>query len=165
MLKKNSEQIKVSIADYKTSKSPDMLITLGLGSCIGICIIDAVTKVGGLAHIMLPYQKDFSYKSGTNELKFADSAIPLMIADILKLGGKRENLVAKIVGGSNMFPDLTPDKDGVGYKNQIATKETLKELNIKIVAEELGGNIGRTIIFDLNTGLVTIKSGKSLKDI
>ena len=46
--------VKVGMADLNVCKSPEGITTLGLGSCVGICIRDPVAKVGGLAHAMLP---------------------------------------------------------------------------------------------------------------
>lgn len=152
-----SDLIKVGIADYKVSYSPHQLITLGLGSCIGISIYDKINKVGGLAHIMLPYSPP-NKSDGFVVEKYADTTIPLLISTIISCGGCLDNLEAKLVGGANMFSSVNcPIEDTVGYKNQLAVKSILNDFNIPIISEELGGNIGRTVILDLSNFDVIIK--------
>lgn len=93
------KEIKVGISDYKISKNPDRLITLGLGSCVGIAIYDQATHIGGLSHIMLPDSKLFTKNIKVE--KFADLAIPQMIREINPRNTR--NLIAKIAGGASMF--------------------------------------------------------------
>ena len=150
-----SEQIKVGMADYKSGKSPDRLITLGLGSCVGITFYDKNLKIGAMAHIMLPKNTKPEIKS----LKFADVAIEEMLTEILGKGGKRSQLEVKIAGGAQMFAFSSSDeKKSVGYRNVEAVKELLIEHNLKLKKDETGGNIGRTIELDLTTGMLKIKT-------
>lgn len=151
-----SKQIKVSISDYKIGRSPDSLITLGLGSCIGIAIYDEGSKVGGLSHIMLPDSTQF--KRDIKIEKFANLAIPHMVEEI-KRKARICKLVAKIAGGASMFsfPDSDPKKS-IGYRNVIAVEEVLKELNIPILGSHTGGKIGRTMVVDLDTFKVSVKT-------
>ncbi len=79
-------EIKVGIADLNVAFSPDKLITVGLGSCVGIAIYDKAIGIGGLAHIMLPDSSQFN--KITNEIKFADLAIPILVEDMIKKGAK-----------------------------------------------------------------------------
>jgi chemotaxis protein CheD len=95
------KEIKVGIADYNVAYSPDRLITVGLGSCIGIALYDKIQGIGGLVHIMLPDSTQFN--NVTNPLKFADLAIPMLIEKMEKQGSNRRNLKAKIAGGASMF--------------------------------------------------------------
>lgn len=142
------EEIKVGIADYKISKAPNRLITLGLGSCVGICIYDKFSDIGGLAHIMLPDSRQF--QKVTKVEKFADLAIPQMVKDLLKKESCQKGFVAKIAGGASMFqfPDKNLTMD-IGKRNIIAVRKTLEQLKIPILAEDVGGNSGRTMILDL----------------
>ena len=96
-----SEIIKVGMADLNICKSPDGLTTLGLGSCVGIAMRDPLTKVGGLAHIMLP--DSTAIKDNSNLPKFADTGIVELIDQIVRAGGSKTRLVAKIAGGAQMF--------------------------------------------------------------
>ncbi|MBK5240370.1 chemotaxis protein CheD [Clostridium sp.] len=150
-------EMKVGIADLNVAYSPDKLITVGLGSCVGIAIYDKVLALGGLAHIMLPDSNQFN--KVTNEMKFADLAIPLLVQDMIKKGAKLKNMRAKIAGGASMFnfADKSIIMD-IGNRNGIAVKNALKELSIPIIAEDIGGNKGRTLIFDTASGVLSIRT-------
>ncbi|MEG0132530.1 MAG: chemotaxis protein CheD [Clostridium sp.] len=151
------KEIKVGIADYKTAKAPDRIMTIGLGSCVGIAIIDKKNKIGGLAHIMLPDSLKFNKIS--NEIKFANLAIPILIKELIDNGAEAKNLRAKIAGGAAMFnfSDSKINMD-IGARNSMAVKEILKEQRIPIDAEDIGGNKGRTITFDTENGDLHIKT-------
>lgn len=153
-----SEIIKVGMADLKTCKSPDGVTTLGLGSCVGIALRDPVTKIGGLAHIMLP-DSSVIRNSQQNIAKFADTGIDELIRQMERLGANRSRLVAKIAGGAMMFNfQGKSDMMQVGDRNVQATKEKLKHLNIRILAEDTGANYGRTVTFFPETGDFHIRS-------
>ena len=152
-----NKTIKVGMADLNIAKTPDLLTTLGLGSCVGICLYDKVTKISGLAHIMLPSSKEI--KNNSNKAKFADSGIDELIHLMAKEGANKNNLIAKIAGGSQMFNfNSKNDMLRIGERNVNATKEKLKELNIRIIAEDTGGNFGRTIVFDSDDGSLNIRT-------
>ena len=157
-----SEIIKVGMADLKTCLSPDGLTTLGLGSCIGIAIRDPVTKVGGLAHIMLPDSTAIR-NMGTNLAKYADTGITELVRQMELLGARRNRMVAKIAGGATMFAfQSKSDMVQVGERNAEASIKKLKELNIPILAQDTGANYGRTVIFYPETGDYIIRAvGKS----
>lgn len=157
-----SEIIKVGMADLKTCLSPDGLTTLGLGSCIGIAIRDPVTKVGGLAHIMLPDSTAIR-NMGTNLAKYADTGITELVRQMELLGARRNRMVAKIAGGATMFAfQNKSDMVQVGERNAEASIKKLKELNIPILAQDTGANYGRTVIFYPETGDYIIRAvGKS----
>lgn len=153
-----NEKIRVGIADYKVTKSPGELITLGLGSCVGIAIYDPGRKIGGLSHIMLPdstlFQKELKLE------KFADLAIPKMIREMNGGNLATKNLVAKIAGGASMFnfPDQKITSE-IGKRNIEAVKKTLKSLGIRLLAEDTGGHKGRTMVVSLDKFNVEIHSG------
>lgn len=149
--------IKVGMADLNLAKAPHLLTTLGLGSCVGITLYDKINKIAGLAHIMLPSSKEI--KNNENKAKFADTGIEELVQSMLKIGANKNNLVAKIAGGSQMFNfNSNNDMLKIGERNVIATKSKLKELNIKIVSEDTGGNFGRTIILDSTDGSLYVKT-------
>lgn len=151
------KEIKVGIADYKTGKVPDRLITIGLGSCIGIALLDKKSGIGGLAHIMLPCSNNFTNVS--NPIKFADLAIPILIDEMVKMGANIRDIKAKIAGGASMFnfSDSKVNMD-IGARNSEAVKATLKSKRIPIISEDTGGKKGRTITFDTATGDLHIKT-------
>ena len=154
-----SEIIKVGMADLKTCISPDGVTTLGLGSCVGIAIRDPMTKIGGLAHIMLP--DSTAMRNGQQNIaKFADTGIEELVRQMEKLGAKRIRMVAKIAGGATMFA-FQGSNAGVGQvgdRNVEATKAKLKEMKIPILAEDTGANYGRTVIFYPETGEFHIRA-------
>ena len=151
-----STEIKVGIADLNLVLDPGSIMTIGLGSCVGIALYDKTVKVAGLAHIMLPDSTQF--KSNSNPMKFADLAIPMLIEKMEQQGCKKRNLIAKIAGGASMFnfSDKSIISD-IGKRNSEAVKKALKEESIPIAAEEIGGNKGRTMIIYASDGKVVLK--------
>jgi chemotaxis protein CheD len=151
--------IKVGMADLKVSVSPNILTTLGLGSCLGIILYDPVKKVGGLAHVMLPDIN--SVKLRHNKSKFANSAIEEMLDKMIKLGASKSKIEAKIIGGAHMFSGVkagdTPAFN-VGERNIVSAKEMLAKENIRLVAEDVGGDYGRSVEFDLETCKIKIRT-------
>ncbi|HBT79487.1 MAG: chemotaxis protein CheD [Selenomonas sp.] len=151
------ELIRVGMADYKVGKAPATLISYGLGSCIGVSLYDPQLKIGGLLHIMLPDSKQA--RSSDNPAKFADTGLPLMLEDVLKLGASRSRLVAKIAGGAQMFAFANAtDIMRVGARNAEAITKLLQEEHIPLKAQDVGGTYGRTVSIDLNTGLYTVRT-------
>lgn len=152
-----NETIKVGMADYKIGAEEDTLITLGLGSCIGVIIYDPLKKIAGMAHIMLP--SSLEIKNNSNKMKFADSCIDLMMEELMKMRVNKGSLKAKMAGGAQMFSvSLNNDTMNVGKRNALAVKDKLKSLGIPLVAEDTLGNYGRTIRFNCSTFDLAIKS-------
>lgn len=153
-----AEIIKVGMADLKTCKAPDGVITLGLGSCVGIALRDPVTGVGGLAHIMLP-DSTAIHNGSSNIPKFADTGIEQLVKEIVALGGVQSRLVAKLAGGATMFQFASKsDMMQIGQRNVEASKKKLTELKIPILAEDTGANYGRTVTFFPETGDFIIRA-------
>lgn len=152
-----SELIRVGMADYKVGRSPASLISYGLGSCIGIALYDSTVKVGGLLHIMLP--ESSQARSNENPAKFADTGIPLMLKEMIALGAVKARITAKIAGGAQMFKFANAtDIMRVGERNATAVIGILKSLDIKLVANDTGGNYGRTVELKLDNGIYRIKT-------
>lgn len=160
-----AEIIKVGMADLKTCKAPDGLTTLGLGSCVGVAVRDPITKIGGLAHVMLP--DSTKIKNNLNVYKFADTGIEELVNQLVKMGANKSRLVAKIAGGAQMFAfQNKSDMVRVGEQNVEASKAKLKQLGIPILAEDTGLNFGRTVIFYPEDGSFIIRAvGKDEKVI
>lgn len=149
--------IQVGMADLKLAKTPDKLMTAGLGSCIGICVIDSAARLGTLAHIMLPNSSQA--KNAQNRAKFADSAIEMLLEEMKKNGASRARLTAKIAGGAQMFK-FSGDSDimKIGERNTQAVLENLQKHRIRLLAQDTGGNYGRTITFDVETGDLLVRT-------
>lgn len=149
--------IKVGMADLNVCVSPDSITTLGLGSCVGIAVRDPVTKIGGLAHVMLP--DSTAIRINTNIPKFADTGIEELVRQVVAKGANRSRLVAKIAGGAQMFAfSAKNDMVRVGERNVAASKQKLAQLKIPILAEDTGKNYGRTVIFYPETGDFVIRA-------
>lgn len=153
-----SQLIVIGISDYKLAKGPEVLVTYALGSCVGVCLYDKVSKIGGLSHIMLPDSASFSNKD-INRKKFADTALVDLVQELRRAGVANNRIVAKIAGGAQMFDVQPGSKLGaIGQRNTLCVKQVLNQLRIPILAEDTGLNFGRTQYFDLNTGIMKIQS-------
>ncbi|MEA3282042.1 MAG: chemotaxis protein CheD [Euryarchaeota archaeon] len=150
-----NETYTIGIGEYRAAHNPCELVTIGLGSCVGIALYDSRAKVGGLSHVMLP---DSTQARNTNPGKFADTAIPLTIHDMMDIGARKLRTIAKIAGGAHMFSGIKGNTMNIGERNIAAVKKKLTEEHIKIVAEDLGGSNGRTLRFDLVSGKVLVKT-------
>lgn len=152
----NCKIIKVKIADYKIGTSPDILVTNGLGSCVGLSLYDKETKVGCLAHIMLPT----STKKVEEKFypRYADTAINRMIEMLKEEGCTLGNMEAKMAGGASMFPGLKKENKGVGDRNVDAILDILQTHKVAIIGSDTGGSYGRSIEFCTDSGKMSIKS-------
>lgn len=149
--------IEVNMAAMEISQVPSRLITRGLGSCLGVTLYDPSKKIGGMAHPMLPDIEKARIRS--NPSRFVNSAIKQMIEELEKKGCIRNQIVAKLFGGAHMFGFITTDSIlNVGQKNIEMAQAILKESDIKILAQEIGGSFGRTIELNLENGKVLVKT-------
>lgn len=157
--------IKVGMADLQSSRHPCVLTTLGLGSCVGIALYDPVRKVAGLAHIMLP--SSLQARNNSNIAKFADTAIARLVEDMTGIGACRSQIVAKLAGGAQMFSfNDASEMLRIGARNVSASKEMLQLLRIPILAEDTGGNYGRTVEISSESGKLMIRTiGHGVKEI
>lgn len=149
--------IKIGMAELNVCLPPDAITTLGLGSCVGVVLYDPGKKISGMVHVMLP--DSTKIKNNENIAKFADTGIEELLRRVTALGANRRALVAKIAGGAQMFA-FKSDNDmlRVGDRNVEATKEKLAQLQIPIIAQDTGSNVGRTIEFYPETGELLVKS-------
>ncbi|MCR4748310.1 MAG: chemotaxis protein CheD [Lachnospiraceae bacterium] len=149
--------VKVGMADLNICAAPDSIITLGLGSCVGVVLWDPSTKVCGMVHVMLPDSTSISQNS--NRAKFADTGMEDLLDKVLLAGASRNRLVAKIAGGAQMFTVNTKSPTlMIGARNVEAVKKKLSELRIKLLAEDTGDTYGRTVEFYPETGEYHIRA-------
>lgn len=151
-------EIQVGMGEVKVAASPALLKAVGIGSCVAVAMYDGSSKTGSMVHVVLPCINESPDKS--NPGRFADVAIGMMVDKMKMAGSLTHNLRAKIFGGGNMFPEtISPDSDmDIGKKNLTAVREELKRFNIKIAAEDVRGDIGRTVLLDTGDGSVVIKN-------
>lgn len=159
-----SKEIIIGVSSYYVGRNPSTLICIGLGSCVAIALHDAQNHMGALAHAMLPFYHEGRDKS--NPGKYVDTSIYLMADEMEELGANKAMIKAKIVGGAQMFTFISPDALDVGSRNIECAKKILKDEGIPIVSEDVGGKKGRTMSFDLKSGIIEIKtSGEKNKEI
>lgn len=149
--------ITVGISDWKVCRPPDVLITYALGSCVGTCLLDKTAGIAGMSHIMLPDSRSQRELNDKNRMKFADTAIPDMVKEMVKMGADVRRIQAKIAGGALMFAAQS-EQFNIGERNVVAVKNVLSLLKIPIIASDTGSNYGRTVYFYGADGRVTIKS-------
>jgi chemotaxis protein CheD len=154
-----SDIIQVNMSQIKVATSPTILSCVGLGSCIALVLYDSQTKVGGLAHVMLPHSK----KETTLQHRgmYADTAVEIIMEDMLNLHAKEKKIYAKIFGGASMFSSSVKNTHiRLGEKNIVAVLAELKKRNIRLLAQDVGGNSGRTILFNTQNGQVLVETLK-----
>lgn len=153
----NSNSIIVGMADLNSIKEKGSLITLGLGSCVGIALYDPVSKVAGLAHAMLPNSKEI--QNNSNIAKFVDLATLKLTKDMILKGAKQDRIVAKIAGGAQMFAfGSTQQSMRIGDRNVTATENMLRRLGIKVISKDVGKTFGRTVELHAEDGKFVIKT-------
>jgi chemotaxis protein CheD len=151
-----TDPLRVGISEFAVSDGDETMKSYGLGSCLAVVLWDPDSGIGGLAHVMLPDGDDRD-DSDRKPGKFADTAIRAMLRRIVEMGGDYTSVEAKVAGGSDMF-QFDSFEDGVGERNVDAAREELEKLGVPIVAEDVGGERGRTVEFDVATGTLSIKT-------
>lgn len=152
-----NNMIVVGMADLNATKPPGVLTTLGLGSCVGITFWDKTTKIGGMAHVMLPDSKQI--KNNSNRAKFVDTAIVDLLSKLKSMGAKLPTIEAKLAGGAQMFALTTNNENmKIGDRNIESSLTILKSLNIPVIAKDVGLNYGRTIELHTETGKLIVKT-------
>ena len=141
-----------------------LLVTYSLGSCIGVAIYDAVARVGGLLHYMLPESSLDPEKAKKNPCMFADTGIPALFKAAYKLGAKKQRLKVVVVGGSQIL-----DQKGffnIGRRNEAAVRKMFHRNNVIVDYTDVGGVVNRTIKLAVDNGDIWLKvSGKGEKKL
>jgi chemotaxis protein CheD len=152
--------LRVKVADFAVGRNGDTVIaTVGLGSCVAIALWDPATRVGGLAHVLLPSES--MTRDRSNRAKFPSAAVPLLLAEMRGLGAKGK-FGARLVGGSSMFSTLLPSGGAnIGERNVAASREALAAAGVPLLAEDVGGDYGRSVYFHLEDGRIEVHSLKA----
>lgn len=150
------QKVTVGIADMKILQWDGELITFALGSCIGICLYDPQVKLGALIHIMLPINMEAGRK---NTMKYADTGIRETLQQLAGRGARKDRLIAKIAGGAKMFEIAGNSSLGnIGQRNIESVRMNLRKEGIRIVSENVGGSVARTLSFFPATGVGEIRA-------
>jgi chemotaxis protein CheD len=142
--------------ELRVAEAPARLTIHGLGSCVAVFVYDPEHRVGGMAHILLPAPP----RDGADHVgRYASTAVAAMVAESIRLGAKPSGLLAKVTGGSRMFGyDAGNGRRTVGDKNVEAALRALREAGVEIIATDVGGDHGRTVVADLQDGSLTIRT-------
>jgi len=147
----------VKVADWAAERGDGVLVTLGLGSCVAIMLHDPQAQAGAMAHVLLPSTS--LVRDTSNQAKFPETAVPLLIDRLNRLGADRRRLVAKLAGGASMFSQLvTPGTIQMGERNVLACRSALRAAQISILQESVGGDRGRSVRFHVRDGRAEIRS-------
>jgi chemotaxis protein CheD len=147
----------VKVADWAVDNGETVIVTLGLGSCVACVLHDATVGVGGLAHVLLP--SPTLARDRSNPAKFPETAVPLLVREMKRLGAVPERMRARLIGGAAMFANLgSPGVALMGERNVLATREALKHARIPIVGEDVGAAYGRSVYFHLPQGRLEVRS-------
>lgn len=153
----SQREIIVRVADLQVGGAGDLLVTIGLGSCIAIVLHDPGACVGGLAHVLLP-SPALSRQDG-NLAKSPHTAIPRLLQLMCARGANPRRVTGRLAGGASMFAALAPPGTiQMGERNVVASREVLSAHGIPVVGEAVGGDFGRTVRLDVSAGRLEIRS-------
>ena len=150
-----NERITVGIADMKMAKGSGVLITYALGSCIGLCFEDPALRLGALLHIMLPVNLETGRK---NPMKYADTGIRETLRQMTAQGALKTRITVKIAGGAKMFEVSGGSLGNIGQRNIESVHTILRQEGIRLIGEDVGGTVARTLLFDVVSGQGCIRS-------
>jgi chemotaxis protein CheD len=150
-------EIIVKVADLRSGTGNDILVTIGLGSCVGIVLYDAAAHVGGLAHVLLP--SPALGRPDSDPAKFPQTAVPLLLEQMGQHGASIRRISARLIGGASMFSGLgAPGTIQMGERNVVASRQALHQHGVAIVGEATGGDFGRTVRLWVADGRVEVSS-------
>lgn len=147
------KKVFIKIGEYYVTQSPIFIGTV-LGSCVGVCLFEQENRIGGLNHILLPGNPDFDYYN--DSARYGINAMELLINAIMKMGGKKQNIIAKAFGGACVTSSFSCE-NGPGQKNIEFVRRFLKDEKIKLVSYDFGGYDIRKIFLNSNNGDVFLK--------
>jgi chemotaxis protein CheD len=150
-------EIIVRVADLRAGSLDEILVTIGLGSCVAILLHDPAAKVGGLAHVLLP--SPALSRKDDNPAKFPQTAVPRLLELMAQQGASSRRITARLAGGASMFAALAaPGTIQMGERNLVASRQSLRQHGVALVGEATGGDYGRTVKMWVADGRVEISS-------
>lgn len=153
----NETDLLVRVADFRAAGPGCALVTVGLGSCVAVLLHDAEARVGGLAHVLLP--SPALSRDQLHPGKFPQTALPALLDCMRELGGDRRRINARLAGGASMFGNIAPAGSiQMGERNVVACRQVLRDLGVPLVGEAVGGDYGRTVRLDVDSGCAEVSS-------
>ena len=150
-------EVLVRVAELRTGSADDVLITVGLGSCVAILLYDPEARIGGLAHVLLP--SPALTRLDGNPAKFPQSAVPQLLQMMTAEGARRQRITARLAGGASMFAALAPPGTvQMGERNLVAARQALSSHGLPLVGEAVGGDFGRTVRLRVADGHVEVST-------
>jgi chemotaxis protein CheD len=150
-------EIIVRVADLRAGSLDEILVTIGLGSCVAILLHDPAAKVGGLAHVLLP--SPALSRKDDNPAKFPQTAVPRLLELMAQQGASSRRVTARLAGGASMFAALAaPGTIQMGERNLVASRQSLRQHGVALGGEATGGDYGRTVKMWVADGRVEISS-------
>ena len=146
--------IRIHIGQLHASREPVIIETV-LGSCVSVCLYDAVERIGGMNHILLPGDADLKHFDAS--ARYGINAMERLINRIAVLGGDRRRIIAKVFGGAHILPAIS-HSNGMGRKNTKFVFKFLQMEGIDIVNQHVGGHSTRKVLFHTDTGDAFLKT-------
>lgn len=148
------ERVRVGIAEFAVADGEKRLVTSGLGSCVGVALLDSDAEVRGLAHVMLPDGDD--EPDPARPAKYAGPGVRLLLEAMAAEGADPDRVTARLAGGSQMLSLSS----GVGERNVEAVRAELDALDIPVESAEVGGSEGRSLVFTTGGELLVNTAGE-----
>jgi chemotaxis protein CheD len=155
--------LTVGVGDMAVALDPDVIATYSLGSCVGLTMYDPTSRVGGMLHAQLPNSKTNPEKAANNPALFVDTGFVALLTALFSRGARKDRLVTKLAGGASMLGDR--ELFQIGEKNLMVIRKLLWKNGILLQGEETGGDVSRTIVLDLGTGITTLKSAGETREL
>jgi chemotaxis protein CheD len=153
----SGRELVVRVADLRTGRAGDVLVTVGLGSCVAIMLHDAEARIGGLAHVLLPSPS--LTRADGNPAKFPQSAVPRLLELMVAEGARPERVTGRLAGGASMFATLAPPGTiQMGERNLVAARQALSSHGVRLIGEAVGGDFGRTVRLRVGDGTVEVRT-------
>jgi chemotaxis protein CheD len=151
----SGREVGVRGADLRAGGAHATLLTVGVGSCVARGVSDALARVGGMAHILLP--SPALSRNDSNPAKFPQSAVPRLIELMADRGARVQRITARLAGGASMFSALAPPGTiQMGERNLVAARQVLSSYGVPLVGEAVGGDFGRTVRLRVSDGRVEV---------
>jgi len=149
-------RVVIGLAEMAVSNNPSaILTTYALGSCIGVVLYDPVARVGGLLHAMLPDSTIDPVKAQAHPGMFVDTGMPALLRATCQMRADRQRLRIFLVGGARIMDDQ--NLFNIGGRNVAAFAEWLRQEDLHVNAEQVGGQVNRTVSLTVGTGRITLK--------